>query len=108
MTPRRAIAVRVVTVIAAAFMVVAFSLALLFPAAMSLAELLTMFHDRALVTVQAFAHDRLPGWVWSRLLTPVLVRPAWLGPMAFGVVAAGVALSLRSQRQAPRSRRRRS
>ncbi len=108
MTARREIAVRVVAVIAAIFLVAAFSLALLFPTAMSLGELVTTLDDRALATIQGFARTRLPEWTWSHLTVPLLMRPAWLLPTALGVVAVGVAVSLRSHQSAPRSRRRRS
>lgn len=105
MTARREIAVRVMAVVAAALLVGAFSLALLFPAATSLGELVAMADGRALTAVEGFARAHLPDWSWSRLLVPLLVRPAWLSPMALGVVAVGVAVSLRSHQSAPRRRR---
>lgn len=107
MTARREIAVRVVAVIAAACLVAAFTVALLFPAAMSLGELVTTIDDRGLAAIQAFARTRLPDWTWSRLTLPLLTRPAWLLPMALGVVAVGVVVSLRSHQNAPRPRGRR-
>ena len=38
-------------------------------------------------------------------LVPLLARPGWLSPMALGVVAIDVAVSLRSHQSAPRRRR---
>ena len=105
MTARREIAVRVVAVIAAGFLVAAFSVALLFPAATSLGEVVSMTDGRALAGIQGFARAYLPDWAWGRLFVPLLVRPAWLSPMALGVVAVGVAVSLRSHQSAPRRRR---
>jgi len=105
LTSRREIAVRVVTVIAATFLVAAFSLALLLPAATTLGELVAMADGRALVVVQGFARAHLPDWAWGRLFVPLLARPGWLSPMALGVVAIGVAVSLRSHQSAPRRRR---
>ncbi len=105
MTARREIAVRVVAVIAAALLVAAFSLALLFPAAMSLGELVGTVDDQALKAMQVFARAHLPDWAWNRLGVPLLSRPAWLMPMALGVVAVGVAVTLRTHQSAPRRRR---
>jgi len=104
-TARREIAVRVVAVIAAALLVAAFSLALLFPAAMSLGELVGSLDDQALNAIHGFARARLPDWAWNRLGAPLLSRPAWLMPMALGVVAVGVAVTLRTHQSAPRRRR---
>ena len=108
MTAGKDFATRVATVFAAALLVVAFSLAILYPAMMTLGELVSLVDDHALVGLRDFFHTRLPEWAWSRVAMPLLLRPAWLVPMGLGVVAGGVALTLRSHHGAPRPRRRRS
>jgi hypothetical protein len=46
-------------------------------------------------------------WAWTELVTPLLVRPAWLLPASLGLIFMGLSLSL-SYRNASRHSHRRS
>ena len=46
-------------------------------------------------------------WLWEWVERPLLVRPVWLLPAAFGLICGGAALTLNS-RPPSRSHRRRS
>ena len=102
------LAVRVLTVLAAAFFVLAFSLALLLSPDTSLAEMLAVIDHRVLAGVQGVVRARVSDWAWAQMVYPLLVRPCWLLPAAAGLVVGGAAVTLANRRGAPRSRRRRS
>jgi len=100
-------AMRIMAVIAAAFLVAAFAVATLLPPDLSLRELLAMVDRTWPPRLTMALADPVP-WVWNNLVQPVLVRPAWLLPTTIGVLCAGVAATLASTGGAQRSRRRRS
>ncbi len=102
------IATRILAVLAAVLLVVAFTIAAVFPPDMPLAAGLTMLDHAMLDRWQDLASAYLPAWVWPHIVVPLLVRPAWLLPACFGVVIAGAATSFASSGPASRSRRRRS
>jgi len=102
------IATRILAVLAAALLVAAFTIATVFPPDMPLGAGLTMIDHAILSRWHDVANTNLPPWVWSHLVAPLLVRPAWLLPASAGVVVAGAATSLASTGAASRSRRRRS
>ncbi len=102
------IAVRILSVLAAGFLVGAFAIATILSYDLPLADLVTMM-DRGFVTwthEAAVAH--LPSWVWLNILLPVLTRPAWLLPAAAGLICGGAAVTVASSGSTQRSRRKRS
>ena len=106
MTGSRLVAARVFAVLAAFWMVVAFAVAALFPPELLLGQLVSMTDHEGLVAFQNFVRDDLSPWLWLYVCLPLLMRPAWFLPVAFGLLTAGVAVTLSSRPGAARSRRR--
>jgi hypothetical protein len=100
-------AARVLAVVSAVLLVLAFALAVMLPPLTTLAEAVTVVNHGWLVALQDTIRGGLSEWAWMNLVMPVLVRPAWLLPAGLGIVVAGTALTL-SRSDAPRSHRRRS
>ena len=99
---------RVLAVLAAANMVVAFAMATLLPPTLTLAQLISMTDANVLLSVHEYVVTHLWGWLWSDLLLPVLLRPSWLLPASLGIVFAGCAMTVASRKGVSRSHRRRS
>jgi len=99
---------RVLAVMAAVCVVAAFAIATLLPPMLPLAQLVAMADSRILFAVREYVLQHWPDWVWSDLMLPELVRPAWLVPLCLGIVLAGGAMTLASRKSVPRSHRRRS
>jgi hypothetical protein len=102
------IASRTLTVLAAAAFVAAVALATLFSPLATLAEVVLRDDARALFGLRDMVVGHASQWVWDNLALPLLQRPAWLLPVAFGAVCAGGATTLASRASVPRSHRRRS
>jgi hypothetical protein len=102
------IGMRILAVLAAAFLVGAFTVATVLPPDLPLGEALSMLDLGFPGNLQKAAQAHLPGWAWTDLGQPLLVRPAWLLPTAFGLICLGAALTLGSSSGAPRSTRKRS
>ena len=100
-------AMRVFISLAAAFLVLAFGVAVLGPG-MSLGEVLLATDETLLASLQDFARTWLPGGAWLHVVIPLLIRPAWLIPTGCGLVCGGVALNLSSRGKPSPTRRRRS
>lgn len=100
-------AMRVFISLAAAFLVLAFGVAVLGPG-MSLGEVLLATDDTSLAALQDFARAWLPDGTWLHVAVPLLIRPAWLVPVGCGLVCGGVALNLGSKGKPSATRRRRS
>lgn len=96
---------RFLAVLAAAFLVLAFALASLFPATMPLSQLISMVDHPALLALQDAIRDHVSEWAWQALFLPVLLRPSWLFPLGLGVVLGGASLTLASRRRSSRSPR---
>ena len=97
------LASRIFAVLAAALLVAAFALAALAPDDLNLAEGLALVNHDWLVWTQRHTVY----WLWEWVERPLLVRPVWLLPAAFGLVCGGAALTLNSGPPS-RSHRRRS
>ncbi len=97
------LASRIFAVLAAALFVAAFALAALAPDDLDLAQGLALVDHDWLVWLPQHTAD----WMWEWVEKPLLIRPVWLLPAAFGLVCAGAALTL-SSRPPSRSHRRRS
>ncbi len=85
---------RILMVVAAASMVFVFALATFVPSDMSLGQFLLEQDRGSLARLQAVVAP-LPSYVWSGIIVPVLLRPAWLPPLMLGIVALGGAISFR-------------
>jgi hypothetical protein len=105
LTSRSPIAERVLAVLAAVFLVVAFALANLMPITLPFSELMSMMDHAALLALQDGVREHISEWVWRALFLPVLTRPCWLLPLVIGVVLGGVSLTVASRRRASRSPR---
>ena len=98
-------AARILAVLASALLVGAVALAVLAPRGMTLGQALLLFDQGALDRLRAVLAS--PVWLWPRVFTPLLVRPAWLLPAEIGIVFGGAALTL-SWLRLPDKRHRRS
>ena len=99
------IAARILSVLAAAFLVVAFAVAALWPPDMPLKDLLGMADSSWVPALQVFVQNTLSPWVWTNLAVPVLERPGWLPPTAIGLIFFGGAVNFsgpRGSRTRPR------
>jgi hypothetical protein len=88
------IVARILSVLAAIFLVTAFAVASIWPPDMLLKSLLSMADSDLLPNLQRFISDNLPPWAWTDVAWPLLQRPAWLLPTAVGLVFFGGAISL--------------
>ena len=102
------IAVRILAVVSAAFLVLAFALAIMLPPAMPLIQAIAVANHDWLVAFQDLVRQRVSEWVWLNMAVPMLLRPVWLMPAALSMLAGGAAISLSTRRGAARSHRRRS
>jgi hypothetical protein len=99
-------AVRVLAVISALFVVLAFALAIMLPPEMPLIQAIAVIDHGWLVSFQDMVREHVSEWVWVNMAVPVLLRPVWLMPTALALVAAGAAMTLSSRGGPARSRRR--
>jgi hypothetical protein len=102
------IAVRILAVLAAVLLVGAFAIATILSYDMPLSELITMVDSSVVTAIHDLVSAHLPGWVWTNMLVPLLLRPAWLLPAGVGVICAGAAATVASSGSTQRSRRKRS
>ncbi|GAB0114723.1 hypothetical protein [Acidisoma sp. C75] len=98
------ILVRILSVIAAMFLVAAFAVASIWPPDATLGLLLAMADSSIVPRLQQTVFGLSP-WLWSAVIWPVMERPAWLLPTAIGLVAFGGAISLSGSRSTSRPRR---
>jgi hypothetical protein len=101
------IARRILAILSAALLVSAVAVALLAPPGMPLGQALLAVDHRVLNRLQSDVERFLTPWLWTEVILPVLVRPAWLPPAALGLICAGLSLTLPSGRRAERPRQRR-
>jgi hypothetical protein len=99
---------RILAVLTALCVVVAFALAMLLPPDTSLVQLVAMVDQDSLVSVQNFVRVHISAWAWNQLAMPMLQRPCWLLPAELGLIFAGLTATFASRRGAARSHRRRS
>jgi hypothetical protein len=102
------IAQRVLAVLAAILLIASVSIGTLGPPGLPLGQTLNLIDRSILGTIQGAVDQHLAHWVWTYLLVPWMVRPAWLLPASFGVVCAGVSMTLASRHAARDRHRRRS
>lgn len=85
---------RILSVLAAIFLVTAFAVASIWPPDTLLKTLIAMADPNFLPAFQRFISNNLPPWAWTDVAWPLLQRPAWLLPTALGLVFFGGAISL--------------
>lgn len=100
------IAQRALAVIAAALLVAAVGIATFGAESMTLGQALVLLDHDILDKLPAWSGRVLGNWVWTAMIQPLLVRPAWLIPAAAGIVCAGLAASLSNRKTTRRSHRR--
>lgn len=105
MTERTPLLPRVLAVLAAICLVVAFSLALFYPPTMPLQRVVAQFDQQLLASVQGWVRAHWGDGVWSGVFVPLLTRPGWLMPLAGALVLAGLALTTLTARRVPGSPR---
>jgi hypothetical protein len=98
---------RILAVLSAALLVGAVAVAMLAPPGMPLGQALLAIDRHILETMQSAVGRTVGPWLWTEVILPVLVRPAWLPPAALGLVCAGLSLTLPQGRRAERPRQRR-
>jgi hypothetical protein len=99
---------RVLAVLAAFWLVLAFALATVIPPFTSCSELLADMDHESLVALSDWGESSLPNWLWDHGIVPVMLRPAWLVPTGLGLVLMGLAITIGSGKGVARSHRRRS
>ncbi|HEY0182018.1 MAG TPA: hypothetical protein VGC09_04350 [Rhodopila sp.] len=100
------IAQRVLAVISAILLVAAVAIATFGPESISLGQALYLFDHDVLEKLPAWSTRTLGTWVWSAIIQPLLVRPAWLVPASAGIVCVGLSMSLSYRKTTHRSHRR--
>ena len=99
--------VRVLAVLAAACLVLAFALAIMLPPGFTLAQLISRWSSGGVAGLETFMMGDVSEWAWHSVAMPMLARPCWLMPVDFAVIFAGIAASLVLHRRARRPERRR-
>jgi hypothetical protein len=102
------IAVRILAVVAAMFLVLAFALGTMLPPQLPLGQAISILNHGWLVAFQDVVRSHISEWVWTNMMVPVLLRPVWLLPTALGLVVGAMAVTVSSRRGPARSHRRRS
>jgi hypothetical protein len=98
LTTKLPLAERVLAVLAAICLVVAFAIGVLLPPMTPLSGVISMIDHDKLVALQNGVRATLTDWAWQNLFLPVLVRPAWFPPLGLGLVFVGAALTIASRR----------
>jgi hypothetical protein len=97
---------RILAVMAAALLVGSVALATIGPPEMPLGQALFMIDHNILNVLQTDVDSYLAHWVWTYVLVPFLLRPAWLLPAVLAVICAGLSMTLASRQEAHNQRRR--
>ena len=106
MNPFASPVVRVLSVLAASCLVLAFALAITMPPTATLAQLILRWNPAGVADVQGFLLRNLPDWVWQAIALPILTRPCWLLPVDGALVFGGVAVTFALRRSRAAERRR--
>jgi hypothetical protein len=99
-------AVRVLSVLSAAALVLAFSLAVTMPPSATLSQLIARWSPAGLAGLEDFVVRNLPDWAWRTMAVPLLSRPCWLLPLDCALVFGGIAATIALRRAQPAERRR--
>ena len=93
---------RILAVAAAVFFVAAVGIATFGAETMSLGQALDLIAPDLLNGLPAWFGD----WAWASLARPLMVRPAWMIPLGFGMILGGLSASLSNRKTTRRSHRR--
>ena len=106
MSPFASPAVRVLSVLAATFLVLAFALAVTLPPMATLSQVITRWRPGGVAGMEAWRLANLPDWMWGSVAMPVLARPCWLLPVDLAIVFGGIAITIALRRaRAPERKR---
>ena len=100
------IAQRALAVISAVLLVAAVAIATFGPESISLGQALDLFNHDVLDKLPGWSTRVLGNWVWSSVIQPLLLRPAWLVPASAGIVFVGLSVSMSYRNTTHRSHRR--
>jgi len=100
------IAQRALAVLSAVLLVSAVAIATFGPESVTLGQALYLFDHDVLDKLPGWSTRVFGNWVWSSVIQPLLVRPAWLVPAATGIVCVGLSMSLTNRKTTHRSHRR--
>jgi hypothetical protein len=84
----------------------AVALAMLGPPEVPLGQVMFMVDHDLMEAVHTFIGTHMATWLWDYLIVPVMLRPAWLVPVALGLICAGASLTLSTRKSTHRSHRR--
>jgi hypothetical protein len=90
--------------LAVVFFVAALCAASLLPADLPLGHWIYTLNADLMDRLPGLCQRYLPSFVWFWILLPVLLRPVWMLPAAFGIIAAGLATTLSSRTEPARPR----
>ncbi len=98
-------AVRILAILAAGWLTVAFALATALPSGFTLAQVISRWSEGGVAALEG-ALTAVSPWVWHTLAMPMLSRPAWLVPVDLALILGGLAgsLALRNASVAARGR----
>jgi hypothetical protein len=97
---------RILAIVSAILLVGSVALATLGPPSVPLGQLLLMLDHDLAAALQNGIEQHVADWMWSDLVMPLLVRPAWLVPATLGLICAGAAFSVPARKPAGRPHRR--
>jgi hypothetical protein len=100
------IAQRILAVISAVLLVAAVAIATFGPESISLGQALYLVDHELLDKLPDWSVRLLGNWVWTSIIQPLLVRPAWLIPASAGIVCIGLSVSVSNRKSTHRSHRR--
>ena len=106
MSPFASPSVRILSVLAASFLVLAFALAVTLPPMATLSQVIGRWRPGGVAGMEAFFLANLPDWMWGSVAMPVLARPCWLLPVDLAIVCGGIAITIALRRaRAPERKR---
>lgn len=100
------IAHRILAIVAAVFLVAAVGIATFGAESISLGQALYLLDHDVLDKLPAWFGRTFGDWMWTSMVRPLLLRPAWLVPAALGMIAGGLSISLSNRKTTHRSHRR--
>lgn len=106
MSPFASPSVRILSVLAASFLVLAFALAVTLPPMATLAQVIGRWRPGGVAGMEGFMLATFPDWAWHGVAVPLLARPCWLLPVDLAIVFGGIATTIALRRaRAPERRR---
>lgn len=97
---------RVLSVLAAFFLVLSVALATFGPRQIVLGQALLWVDKDVPEGLHRWLDLTLGAWAWSSVILPLFARPVWLVPTSLALICGGLALSLSGRKSTHRSHRR--